>query len=60
MNSRNHSLLVDQAIVLVLALIAIVGYKYSPLLLPTADLSLAPAALLQLIVNVLVKGLTTP
>jgi hypothetical protein len=42
--SRNHSLFVDLAIVLVLALIAIVGYKYSPLLLPKADLGLTPAA----------------
>ncbi len=42
--SSNHSLLVDLAIILVLVLIAIVGYKYSPLLLPKADLTVTPAA----------------
>lgn len=42
--SANRSILVDLAILLALALIAVVGYKYSPLLLPKADLTLAPAA----------------
>lgn len=42
--SANRSMLVNLAIVLVLILIAIVGYKYSPLLLPKADLTLAPAS----------------
>jgi len=42
--AANRSILVDLAIILVLALIAVVGYKYSPLLLPKADLTLAPAA----------------
>jgi hypothetical protein len=37
-------MLVDLAIVLVLVAIAVVGYKYSPLLLPKSDLTLAPAA----------------
>jgi hypothetical protein len=34
--------LADLAIVLVLAAIAVVGYRFSPLLLPKADLTLAP------------------
>lgn len=38
-----RSLLVDLAIVLALALIAVVGYKFSPLLLPKADLTVSPA-----------------
>jgi hypothetical protein len=37
-----RSLLVDLAILLALALIAVIGYKYSPLLLPKADLTLTP------------------
>ncbi len=41
--TSNRSLLVDIAIILALGLIAVVGYKYSPLLLPKADLTLAPA-----------------
>jgi hypothetical protein len=40
----NRPILVDLAIVLVLAAIAVVGYKVSPLLLPKSDLTLAPAA----------------
>lgn len=44
MDSPKRSLLVDLAILLALALIAVVGYKLSPLLLPKADLTLAPAA----------------
>lgn len=43
-SSSPRSLLVDVAILLALALIAIVGYKFSPLLLPKADVTLAPAA----------------
>jgi hypothetical protein len=42
--SPNRSILVDIAIILALALIAVVGYKYSPLLLPKADLTLTPVA----------------
>jgi hypothetical protein len=42
--TANRSLLVDLAIVLALTLIAVVGYKFSPLLLPKADLTLMPAA----------------
>ena len=42
--SANRSLLVDLAIILALAIVAVVGYKYSPLLLPKADLTLAPVA----------------
>jgi hypothetical protein len=42
--STSRSILVDVAIILALAVIAVVGYKYSPLLLPKADLTLAPAA----------------
>jgi hypothetical protein len=41
--ASNRSLLVDIAIILALGLIAVIGYKYSPLLLPKADLTLAPA-----------------
>jgi hypothetical protein len=40
--STNRSILIDIAIILALALIAVVGYKYSPLLLPKADLTLTP------------------
>jgi hypothetical protein len=36
-------LLVDLTIIAVLAAIAVVGYRFSPLLLPKADLTLAPA-----------------
>jgi hypothetical protein len=42
--STNRSILIDIAIIVALALIAVVGYKYSPLLLPKADLTLTPAA----------------
>ncbi len=42
MPSTTRSVLVDIAIVLALGLIAVVGYKYSPLLLPKADLTLTP------------------
>lgn len=42
--AADRSILVDLAIILALALIAVVGYKYSPLLLPKADLTLTPAA----------------
>jgi hypothetical protein len=38
-----RSLFVDIAIILALGLIAYLGYKFSPLLLPKADLTLAPA-----------------
>jgi hypothetical protein len=41
--TTKRSLLVDGAIILALCLIAVVGYKFSPLLLPKADLTLAPA-----------------
>lgn len=44
MPSNTRSVLVDIAIVLALGLIAVVGYQYSPLLLPKADLTLVPAA----------------
>lgn len=44
MTLPNRPVLIDLAIVLVLAAIAIVGYKYSPLLLPKADLTLTPTA----------------
>jgi hypothetical protein len=36
--------LVDLSIILALAIIAVVGYKYSPLLLAKADLTVEPAA----------------
>ncbi len=36
--------LADLAIILALAIVAVVGYKYSPLLLPKADLTVEPAA----------------
>ena len=36
--------LIDLAIILALAIIAVVGYKYSPLLLAKADLTVEPAA----------------
>ena len=35
--------LVDITIILALAIVAVVGYKYSPLLVPTADLTIKPA-----------------
>lgn len=41
--SSPRSLLVDIAILLALALIAIVGYKLSPIVLPKADLTVTPA-----------------
>lgn len=41
--SSNRSLFVDVLIILALGMIAFVGYKYSPLLLPKADLTLMPA-----------------
>jgi hypothetical protein len=40
----NRSLLVDLALIGALALIAVIGYRYSPLLLPKADLTLTPPA----------------
>jgi hypothetical protein len=40
-NSK-RSLLVDGAIILALGLIAVIGYQFSPLLLPKADLTLTP------------------
>jgi hypothetical protein len=43
-NSPIRALLVDLAILLALALIAVVAYKLSPLLLPKADLTLMPVA----------------
>lgn len=42
MPHTKRSLLVDIAIILALGLIAFLGYRYSPLLLPKADLTLAP------------------
>lgn len=42
MSTANRSILADLAIILALAIVAVVGYKYSPLLLPKADLTLAP------------------
>ncbi len=42
--TRERNFLVDALILLALALIAVVGYKYSSLLLPKADLELAPEA----------------
>lgn len=44
MASADRSILVDLAILLALALIAVAGYKYSPLLLPKADVTATPAA----------------
>lgn len=44
MSAPKRSFLVDAVILLALALIALVGYKYSPLLLPKADLELKPEA----------------
>lgn len=41
---RHSFSLVDLAIILALALVAVVGYKYSPLLLAKADLTVMPAA----------------
>lgn len=43
MASPNRSLLVDGAIIAALALIAVLGYQYSPLLMPKADLTLMPS-----------------
>jgi len=43
-SSANRSILVDLAIILALAIVAVAGYKYSPLLLAKADLTLAPVA----------------
>jgi hypothetical protein len=43
-SAQQRSFLIDAAILLALALIAVVGYKYSPLLLPKADLELKPEA----------------
>lgn len=36
--------LVDLSIILALAIVAVVGYKYSPLLLPRADLTIEPVS----------------
>jgi hypothetical protein len=41
--SSNRSLVIDILIILALGMIAVIGYKYSPLLLPKADLTLMPA-----------------
>jgi len=41
---RNPFSLVDLAIALALASVAVIGYKYSPLLLAKADLTIEPAA----------------
>lgn len=41
---RERNFLVDALILLALALVGVVGYKYSSLLLPKADLELAPEA----------------
>jgi hypothetical protein len=38
----NKHLLIDLALILALALLAVVGYKLSPLLLPKSDLTLTP------------------
>lgn len=43
MPHTKRSLLVDIAIILALGLIAYLGYKFSPLLLPKADVTLTPA-----------------
>jgi hypothetical protein len=43
-SAPKRSFLVDAFILLALALIAVVGYKYSPLLLPKADLEVKPEA----------------
>lgn len=43
-SSANRSILADLAIILALAAIGVVGYQYSPLLLPKADLTLEPVA----------------
>ncbi|MDP1526126.1 MAG: hypothetical protein Q8M20_09970 [Rhodocyclaceae bacterium] len=40
----SRSLLVDSALILALILIGIVGYKLSPLLMPKADVTVAPEA----------------
>lgn len=42
MSSTSRPFLADLAIILALAIIAVLGYKYSPLLLPKADLTLEP------------------
>lgn len=44
MNVTRRPLLADLAILLVLIAIAVLGYHYSPLLLPKADLTLTPSA----------------
>ena len=41
---RHSFSLVDLAIILALAIVAVVGYKYSPMLLAKADLTVSPAA----------------
>ena len=41
---RNPFSLIDLSIILALALVAVVGYKYSSLILPKADLTVEPAA----------------
>ena len=41
--SSNRSLFIDILIILALGMIAVLGYKYSPLLLPKADLTLMAA-----------------
>lgn len=40
----SKSLLVDSALILALILVGVVGYKLSPLLLPKADVTIAPDA----------------
>lgn len=40
--SARRSLLVDSAMILTLILIGVAGYKYSPLLLPKADVTVSP------------------
>lgn len=42
MSLAKHPILIDLAIILALALVAVIGYKYSPLLLPKADLTVTP------------------
>ena len=41
---RSPFSLVDLSIILALAIVAVFGYKYSPLLLPKADLTIEPVA----------------
>lgn len=43
MTQHRHPLLLDLAIIAVLAAIAALGYRFSPLLLPKADLTVTPA-----------------